>query len=145
MGLAARPSKAWDVADLVDERLHVLPNPLAAWNSDPFWVSVCDSDPGQVLVSLHVPRVNAQLAVQLRIGFPVTGESPGIQAERILAALRQPHPLAGAVVCGGDRECAEEYGYAWPPSLDEELRRALESSDPAAPLGVAGLVGGPAA
>ncbi|KOT90013.1 hypothetical protein ADK86_27525 [Streptomyces sp. NRRL F-5755] len=119
MVLAERPSAAWEVADLVRERLLVVPNPLAAWDSDPLWVSVWDSEPGQVLVSLMAPRESADLFIQLRIGFSVTEESPEVQAERILAAVRHPHPLDGAVVCAGYRECAEEYGYLWPSSLDE--------------------------
>lgn len=40
VALAERPSLAWDVADLVAQQLLVVPNPLAAWNSDTFWVSV---------------------------------------------------------------------------------------------------------
>ncbi|MBB5117865.1 hypothetical protein AF335_10375 [Streptomyces eurocidicus] len=119
MALAERPSPAWDVADLVCQRLLVVPNPLAAWDSDTVWVSVWDSDPGQVLVSLVLPRESADPSVQLRIGFAVTEESPELQAERVVAALRRPHPLNGAVVCGGYRECAEAYGYVWPPSLEE--------------------------
>ncbi|MFE2125029.1 hypothetical protein [Streptomyces amritsarensis] len=119
MALAERPSSAWDVADLVDQQLLIVPNPLAAWNSDTFWVSVWDSDPGQVLVSLMVPRESAEPSIQLRIGFAVTEEGPEIQSERIVAALRRPHPLHSAVVCAGDRECAEAYGYVWPSSLEE--------------------------
>ncbi|MET9290448.1 hypothetical protein [Streptomyces sp. NPDC003077] len=119
MALAERPSRAWDVADLVHEKLFVLPNPLAAWDSDPFWVSVWDSDPEQVLVSLHVPRESAHPFIQLMKGFGVTAESPEVQADRILAAVHRPHPLENAVVCGGYRECAEAYGYPWPSSLDE--------------------------
>ncbi|GAA3486889.1 hypothetical protein [Streptomyces cremeus] len=118
MGLAERPSRAWEVAELVEEQLLVVPNELAEWESDPFWVSVWDSDPGRVLVSLHVPRVNVIESIQVRIGFAVTGESAEIQAERIVASLRRPHPLDGAEVCGGYRECAEEYGYVWPSALD---------------------------
>ncbi|WP_031014692.1 hypothetical protein [Streptomyces sp. NRRL F-5727] len=119
MALAERPSRAWEVADSVHDRLFVLPNPLAAWDSDPFWVSVWDSDPGKVLVSLHAPRENAHPSVQLIIGFEVTPESPEVQADRIVAAVRRPHPLENAVVSGGDRACAEAYGYVWPPSLEE--------------------------
>ncbi len=92
------------------ERLLVVPNPLAAWDSDPLWVAVWDSEPGQVLVSLMAPRESADPFIQLRIGFSMTEEGPELQAERILAAVRRPHPLDGAVVCAGYRECAEEYG-----------------------------------
>ncbi|MEU7148685.1 hypothetical protein AB0B15_11685 [Streptomyces sp. NPDC045456] len=119
MALAERPSLAWDVADLVAQQLLVVPNPLAEWNSDTFWVSVWDSDPGRVLVSLHVPRESADPFIQLQIGVAVTGESPERQAERIVAAVRRPHPLNGAVVCAGYRECAEAFGYVWPSSLEE--------------------------
>ncbi|WP_030021708.1 hypothetical protein [Streptomyces monomycini] len=119
MTLAERPSLAWDVADLVAQQLLVVPNPLAAWNSDTFWVSVWDSAPGQVLVSLHVPCESADPFIQLKIGFAVTEESPKLQAERIVAAVRRPHPLYGAVVCAGYRECAEAFGYIWPSSLEE--------------------------
>lgn len=119
MGLAERPSRAWQVADLVHDRLFVLPNPLAAWDSDPFWVSVWDSDPGRVLVSLHVPRETADPYIQLTAGFEVTAESPEVQAERIVAAVSRPHPLESAVVSGGYRATAEAYGYVWPPSLEE--------------------------
>ncbi|MFK8843752.1 hypothetical protein [Streptomyces sp. Ac-502] len=92
MALAERPSKAWEVADLISERLFVMPNPLAAWSSVPFWVSVWKEGPGRVLVSVTVPRESADPFIQLQIGFPVTEESPESQAERILAAVRQPHP-----------------------------------------------------
>ncbi|MFE5627370.1 hypothetical protein ACFQ8S_35560 [Streptomyces virginiae] len=119
MGLAERPSAAWEVADLVVQQLLVVPNPLAAWDSDTFWVSVWDSDPRRVLVSLWVPRVNADPSVQLMVGFEVTDQSPKLQSERIVAALRRPHPLNGAVVCAGDRGGAEAYGYVWPASLEE--------------------------
>ncbi|NUP15848.1 MAG: hypothetical protein HOZ81_07080 [Streptomyces sp.] len=101
------------------QQLLVVPNPLAAWNSDTFWVSVWESDPGQILVSLHVPRESAEPYIQLKIGFAVTEESPKLQAQGIGAALRRPDPLNGAVVCGGHRECAEAFGYAWPSSLEE--------------------------
>ncbi|MEU1529356.1 hypothetical protein [Streptomyces fagopyri] len=119
MALAERPSLAWDVADLVHQQLLVVPNPLAAWDSDTFWVSVWDSDPGQVLVSLHVPRESADPFIQLKLGFAVTEESSEFQAKRIVAAVRRPHPLNGAVVLGGYRECAEAFGYVWPSSLEE--------------------------
>ncbi|MFE6225538.1 MULTISPECIES: hypothetical protein [unclassified Streptomyces] len=119
MALAERPSRAWEIADLVRDRLFVLPNPLAAWDSDPFWVSVWDSDPDRVRVSLNVPRESAAHYVQLIVSTQVTADPPGLQADRIVAALRAPHPLDGAVVCGGYPACAASYGYAWPPSLDE--------------------------
>ncbi len=130
VALAERPSPAWDVADLVGQQLLAVPNPLAAWNSDTFWVSVWDSDPGQVLVSLWVPRVNADPSIQLRIGFAVTEESPEVQSERILGALRRPHPLNGAVVCAGDREGAEAYGYVWPRSLEEAATQHPQPEHP---------------
>ncbi|RSO09127.1 hypothetical protein DMH26_02000 [Streptomyces sp. WAC 05379] len=119
MALAERPSLAWDVADRVAQQLLVLPNPLATWNSDTFRVSVWDSDPGPVLVSLHVPHESADPFIQLKIGFAVTEECPELQAERIVAAVQRPHPLNGAVVCAGYRERAEAFGYVWPSSLEE--------------------------
>ncbi|MBC2873922.1 MULTISPECIES: hypothetical protein [Streptomyces] len=119
MARAERPSRTWDVADLVEKRLLVVPNPLAEWDSDPFWVSVWDSNPEEVLISLSVPRESADPYVQLMVGIAVTEEDPEVQADRIVATLKRPHPLNGAVVCGGYRECAEAYGYVWPSSLEE--------------------------
>jgi hypothetical protein len=119
VALTQRPSPAWEVADRLKQRLLVVPNPLAAWNSDPFWISVQDSDSRGVLVSLSVPRESADPFIQLAIRFEMTEECPETQAERIVTALKRPHPLAGAVVSAGYRECAEDYGYAWPPTLNE--------------------------
>ncbi|MEU5896837.1 MULTISPECIES: hypothetical protein [unclassified Streptomyces] len=119
MALAKRPSLAWDVADLVAQRLPAVPNPLDTWDSDTFWVSVWDSDPGQVLVSLHVPGESADPFIQLKVEFAVTEESPKLQAERIVAAVRRPHPLHDAAVRAGYREGVEAFGYIWPSSLEE--------------------------
>ncbi|MFD5872558.1 hypothetical protein [Streptomyces sp. NPDC060322] len=108
------------VARLLEARLRAHSDRLAAWTCELSAVSAWPWEPERIVVLLFHPGLAAveedRPWLQFRMAFPVTGDDPAEQAERLCALITAADPRQVAEVCGGSKEFADRLGYPWPLS-----------------------------
>ncbi|MFE7122140.1 hypothetical protein ACFU99_42590, partial [Streptomyces sp. NPDC057654] len=120
----AEADRSWSwtartTARLIKAGLVERPDLLSRWDAKRGWISSGFDDPDTTVVTFdHAPGLGSGkpdgIPLHFRWVVPDDGTPPETQAAAALHRLAEEDPTTYSQVCGGNRERAEELGFAWP-------------------------------